>query len=59
MDIFRFVENVGVEVMTKTRCRVGTVPAIAAVVRLVSTTHTQQCHLNGQPSIELVMIAHD
>ena len=48
-----------VEVMTKTRCREGAVPAIAASALLVSTTHTQQCHLNGQTSIEVVMIAHD
>ena len=59
MDIFRFVGNVGVEVVTKTRCRVGTVPAIAAVALLVSTTHTHRCNLNGQASIEVVMIAHD
>ena len=36
----------GVEVMTKTRCRVGTVPAIAAGTRLVTSTHTHPCHLN-------------
>ena len=46
-----------VEVMTSARCRVGTVPAIAAVARL--GTHTHYCHLNGQASIEVVMIAHD
>ena len=54
-----FLEMWGVEVMTKTRCRVGPVPAIAVAALLVSTTHTQQCHLNGQASIEVVMIAHD
>ena len=59
MDIFTFVGNVGVEVMIKTRCRVGTVPAIAAAALLASTTHTLRCHLNGQASIEVAMIAHD
>ena len=53
------LEMLGVEVMTKTRCRVSSVPAIAAAALLLSTTHTQQCHLNGQASIEVVMIAHD
>ena len=45
--------------MTRTRCRVGTVPAIAAVAELVTSTHTHRCHLNWQASIEVVMIAHD
>ena len=45
--------------MTKAKCRVGSVPAIAAAALLVSTTHTHHCHLNGQTSIEFVMIAHD
>ena len=40
------LEMWGVEVMTKTRCRVGTVPAIAAAARLVTSTHTHPCHLN-------------
>ena len=45
--------------MTKARCSVGTVPAIAAAARLVTTTNTHRCHLNGQASMEVVMIAHD
>ena len=40
------LEMWGVEVMTKTRCRVGTVTAIAAATRLVTSTHTHPCHLN-------------
>ena len=46
MYIFGFVGDEGVEVMTKTRCRVGTVTAIAAATRLVTSTHTHPCHLN-------------
>ena len=40
------LEMWGVEVMTKTRYRVGTVTAIAAATRLVTSTHTHPCHLN-------------
>ena len=46
MDIFRFVGDVGVEVMTKARCEIGTVPAIAVAARLVASTHKYRCHLN-------------
>ena len=53
------LEMWGVEVMTKARCRVGTVPAIAAAARLVTSTHKHRCHLNCQALIEVVMIAHD
>ena len=45
--------------MTKARCRVGTVPAIAAAARLVTSTNTHRCTLNKQASIEFVMITHD
>ena len=46
MDIFRFVGDVGVEVMTIARCGVDTVHAVAAAARLVTITHTHHCHLN-------------
>ena len=39
------LEMWGVEVMTKARCGVGTVPAIAAVARLVTSTHMHRCPL--------------
>ena len=45
--------------MTKARCSVGTVIAIAAAGPLVTSTHAHRGHLNGQASMEVVMIAHD
>ena len=40
------LEMWAVEVMTKARCRVGTVTAIAASARLVTSTNTHRCPLN-------------
>ena len=40
------LEMWGVEGTTKARCRVGTVPAVAAAARLVTSTNTHRCPLN-------------